>query len=218
MNFWSWERAGELLPLLLDGFKIILLITAISSVIALVLGLVIAIVNRTAPRSVTAPLFGVTEFIRNTPLLVQLIFVWYGFANLLGDSSPEVVGAIVLGVHYATYTAEVYRAGIEGVPKGQWEAITALSLPSRYAWQHVILPQSLRRVTPALGNYIISMFKEVPILFVIGAAEMISEIQAYTGRYFVGAVEGYLMAGLIFLAASYPVAIAMRKLEMRLGN
>src|SRR5690606_34753888 len=162
-------------------FKIILLITAISSVIALGLGLVIAIINRTAPRAVTVPLFGVTEFIRNTPLLVQLIFVWYGFAKLVGSTSPEVVGAIVLGVHYATYTAEVYRAGIDGVPKGQWEAITALSLPSRYAWQHVILPQALRRVTPALGNYIISMFKEVPILFVIGAAEMISEIQAYTG-------------------------------------
>lgn len=218
MQTWSWERAGDLLPLLLEGFRIILLITAISSVVALVLGLIVAIVNRSAPRFITVPLFTVTEFIRNTPLLVQLIFVWYGFAKYLGNTSPEVVGALVLGVHYATYTAEVYRAGIDGVAKGQWEAITALSLPKRYAWQHVVLPQALRRVTPALGNYIISMFKEVPILFVIGAAEMISAIQAYTGKYFVGAVEGYVMAGAIFLAASYPVAILMRKLEKRLGH
>jgi polar amino acid transport system permease protein len=218
MELWSWERAGELLPALLDGFKIILMITVISSIIALVLGLIVAVVNRSAPRGVTVPLFAVTEFIRNTPLLVQLIFVWYGFAGYLGDATPEVVGAIVLGVHYATYTAEVYRAGIEGVPVGQWEAITALSLPKRYAWQNVILPQAIRRVTPALGNYIISMFKEVPILFAIGAAEMISAVQAYTGRHFTGAVEGYIMAGLIFLAASYPVAISMRRLEKRLES
>ncbi len=218
MGFFDLDTAAELLPALLQGFLIILQITAISSVIALLLGLIVAIINKSAPAAVTKPLFAVTEFIRNTPLLVQLIFVWYGFATWLGDTSPNTVGAIVLGVHYATYTAEVYRAGIDGVPKGQWEAVTALSLPQRYAWQSVILPQALRRVTPALGNYIISMFKEVPILFAIGATEMIFEVQAYSGLHFSGEVEGYLMAGLIFLAASYPVAILMRKLETRLGN
>ena len=218
MGFFDLDTAAELLPALLQGFLIILQITAISSVIALLLGLIVAIINKSAPAAVTKPLFAVTEFIRNTPLLVQLIFVWYGSATWLGDTSPNPVGAIVLGVHYATYTAEVYRAGIDGVPKGQWEAVTALSLPQRYAWQSVILPQALRRVTPALGNYIISMFKEVPVLFAIGATEMIFEVQSYSGLRFTGDVEGYLMAGLIFLAASYPVAILMRKLETRLGN
>ncbi|WP_415648500.1 ectoine/hydroxyectoine ABC transporter permease subunit EhuD [Stackebrandtia soli] len=207
-----------MLPALLDGFRVILLVTLLASIVALVLGLIVAIVNRSAPRYITAPLFGIMEFIRNTPLLVQLFFVWFGLAPLLGDTTPLTVGVIVLGVHYATYTAEVYRAGIDGIPVGQWEAITALSLPRRYAWQHVILPQAVRRVIPALGNYIISMFKEVPILTAIGLGEMIAQVESYQNQHYSGFVEGYTIAGLIFLAASYPTAVLMRKLEKRLVN
>src|ERR671924_622119 len=126
-------------------------------------------------------------------------------------------GVIGLGVHYACYLAEVYRAGIEGVPKGQWEAATALSLPPRLQWQHVILPQAIRNVLPALGNYAISMFKETPFLALITVPEMVQRAQAIgsiTFRY----LEPFTLAGLIFLAASYPTAIALRKLETRLGH
>lgn len=217
-DFWDGELAAQLFPLLLRGFGTILLVTLLASILCLTLGLVLAVVNRSAPRIIATPAYAVMEFIRNTPLLVQLFFVWFGFALPLGFDSPLVVGVLVLGIHYSTYTAEVYRSGIDGVPSGQWEAITALSLPPRYGWQHVVLPQALRRVVPALGNYIISMFKEVPMLFAIGLAEMISQTQEFQAINFAGAVEGYTIAGLIFLAASYPTAVAMRKLENRLGN
>ncbi|HZE40281.1 MAG TPA: ectoine/hydroxyectoine ABC transporter permease subunit EhuD [Stackebrandtia sp.] len=218
MNGWDWNVAKELFPSLLKGFWVILEVTVLSSITCLLLGLVIAVVLRSAPKVVSAPLFAVVEFIRNTPLLVQLFFVWFGLAPLLGSTTPLVVGVIVLGIHYSTYTSEVYRAGIDAVPVGQWEAITALSLPKRYGWQHVILPQALRRVTPALGNYIISMFKEVPVLTAIGLAEMISNTQEYVATFNTGYLEGYTIAGLIFLAVSYPTAVAMRKLEKRLAK
>lgn len=237
-DFWDGALAAQLWDPLLEGFIIILAVTILASIICLVLGLVVAIALRSGPRWLSAPLFGVMEFIRNTPLLVQLFFAWFGIALAIGVSDtiftvptfsiggweigpldfggPFFVGVIVLGIHYSTYTAEVYRAGIDGVPKGQWEAITALSLPKRYGWQHVILPQALRRVIPALGNYIISMFKEVPVLIAIGLADMIYKTQEFQAANFAGAVEGYTIAGLIFLAASYPIAVAMRKLENRL--
>lgn len=221
---WDWERADEMFPSLLDGFWVILQITFYSALIALVLGLAIAMANRVAPKYVTVPLFWVTEFIRNTPLLVQLFFVWFGVVTLSwvewlpGTGSAFVVGTVVLGVHYACYCSEAYRAGIDGIPKGQWEAITALSIPKHRAWQDVIIPQLFRRSTPALGNYIIAMFKEVPILFAIGVVEMIAEVRAYGGLHYTGYVEGYTIAGVIFLAASYPTAVLMRKLERRLGH
>src|SRR5690606_39525947 len=105
------------------------------SIIAAVLGLVIAFVRRSAPAFVARPVHWVMEFIRMTPLVVQLLFVYYTFTSL----DPLWIGVGVLGIHYATYMAEVYRSGIDNVPAGQWEAATALSLPRLRTWTQVIL-------------------------------------------------------------------------------
>nr|BFF22045.1 hypothetical protein GCM10025732_00100 [Glycomyces mayteni]BFF27950.1 hypothetical protein GCM10025732_59150 [Glycomyces mayteni] len=82
----------------------------------------------------------------------------------------------------------------------------------------IVLPQMFRRSAAAVGNWIIAMFKEVPTLFIIGVMEMIAEARAFQGQHYTGAVEGYTLAGLLFLAASYPVAVAMRRLENRLAK
>jgi polar amino acid transport system permease protein len=215
---WDWNVALDVLPQLLYAFlRYTLIATILGTALAAVLGLVFAIVRR-AHVPVLAPLTtAFIEFIRSTPLLVQLFFLFFVLPEL-GLTLPALTtGVIGLGVHYACYLAEVYRAGIEGVPKGQWEAATALSLPPRLQWQHVILPQAVRNVLPALGNYAISMFKETPFLALITVPEMVQRAQAIgsiTFRY----LEAFTIAGLIFLVASYPTAIALRKLEMRLGH
>ena len=136
---WSWQRAADSLPILIDGFKITLLATVLGMAIASVLGLVIAIARRTCPAYVRVPLRWITEFIRLTPLVVQLLFVYY----LLPQFSALQIGIAVLGVHYSTYMAEVYRAGIEAVPAGQWEAARALSLPTTRTWRAVVLPPNV---------------------------------------------------------------------------
>ncbi len=118
---WSWDRAFEALPVLLEGFKITLIATVLGFLISVVLGLVIALIRQAAPRWVSVPVRAVSEFIRLTPLVVQLLFVYYTFTGL----SPLQIGVVVLGIHYSTYMAEVYRAGIEAVPVGQWEAARA---------------------------------------------------------------------------------------------
>src|ERR671925_488852 len=157
------------------------------------------------------------EFVRSTPIPIQLFFLFYVMPSLGLTLSGLVIGVLTLGVHYACYYAEVYRAGIDGVPKGQWEACTALSVPTRYQWQHVVLPQAIRNVLPSLGNYVISMFKETPFLYLISVPEMVQEAISIGGRDF-RYLEPVTIAGLIFLAASYPSAVAMRKLEKRLGH
>lgn len=215
---WDWQFAFDILPdLLYAFFRFTLVATVLGSLLGASLGLAFAIIRR-ARIPVLAPLTTVfIEFIRSTPLLVQLFFLFY-VLPLAGVTIPALTtGVIGLGVHYACYYAEVYRAGIDGVPRGQWEACTALSLPARYKWQHVILPQAIRRVLPALGNYAISMFKETPYLALITVPEVVQQAQsigAIEFRY----VEPITLAGLIFLAASYPTALALRKLEIRLDR
>ena len=213
MSKFDWNAAWDVLPLLLNGFKITLLATVLGTLVAAVLGLAIAVAGRAPSRFVTIPVRAVMEFIRSTPLLVQLV----GAAAVFASTEPLIIGVIVLGIHYATYTSEVYRAGIDGVPKGQWEACRALSMSPRRTWQAVILPQAVRNVLPALGNYAISMFKETPFLAVITVQEMVFEARKYAGDHF-QYTEAFTLAGLIFLIASYPTSLLMRKLEKSLGH
>ncbi|WNI24630.1 ectoine/hydroxyectoine ABC transporter permease subunit EhuD [Streptomyces sp. ITFR-16] len=209
----DWGAVGEAFPRLLDGFRTTLLATVLGILVAAVLGLAIAVAGQAPSRLVTVPVRAVMEFIRSTPLLVQLV----GAAALFTSVEPLTVGIVVLGIHYASYTSEVYRAGIDGVPKGQWEACRALSMSPRRTWQAVILPQAVRNVLPALGNYAISMFKETPFLAVITVHEMVFEARAYGTEHF-RYTEVFTLAGLIFLVASYPTSLLMRKLEKRLGH
>jgi polar amino acid transport system permease protein len=217
MSF-DWSFALDILPDMLYAFlRFSLVATILGILLAAVLGLAFAIVRR-ARVPVLAPLTtAFIDFVRSTPLLVQLFFLFFVLPEA-GITLPALTtGVIGLGVHYACYLAEVYRAGIESVPKGQWEATTALSLPPRLQWQHVILPQAIRNVLPALGNYAISMFKETPFLALITVPEMVQRAQAI-GSISFRYLEPITLAGLIFLAASYPTAIALRKLEIRLGH
>ncbi len=130
--------------------------------------------------------------------------------------SSLTAGVIALGLHYACYTSEVYRAGIDAVPRGQWEAASALSLPRHRVWLGVVLPQAVPRVLPALGNYVISMFKEVPLLLAIGLVEVITVANQITAQTF-RPVEPLTMAGILFLLISYPASVLVRRLERRVG-
>jgi len=155
------------------------------------------------------------EFIRSTPIVIQLFFLFYALPNF-GITLPAMTAAVIgFGVHYACYYAEVYRAGITAVPIGQWEASTAVHLSPTRTWQRVILPQAVRNVLPSLGNYAIAMFKETPYAALITLPELVFEAKAVaadSSRY----LEPLTMAGLIFLAASYPTALLLRRLERHL--
>ncbi|MGH3746954.1 MAG: ABC transporter permease subunit, partial [Micromonosporaceae bacterium] len=140
---WKWDFALEILPALLKATQLTILATLLGFAVSVVLGLFLAILNRSRSAVVRGTVVSVVEFIRSTPLLVQLLF---GVAITPSWAPLWVIGTIVLGIHYATYMSEVYRAGIDGVPKGQWEAATALNLPMRRTWSAVILPQAIRRV------------------------------------------------------------------------
>jgi polar amino acid transport system permease protein len=214
---WNWSFAVGIVPELLTGLWITVQVTLTGTAIALVMGLLVAIV-RFSRIPVLRQLFGfLVEFVRGTPLLVQAYFAFYVLPLSGVEFSPLVTGIIVMGVNYSAYTAEVYRAGIESVSSGQWEAAIALSLPARWRWQSVVLPQAVRAVIPALGNYLVQMFKDSAILAAITVPELLSHATAIGSsnyRY----LEPFTLVGLLFLLVSYPVARLIRRLELHLAH
>ncbi|MCE7008034.1 ectoine/hydroxyectoine ABC transporter permease subunit EhuD [Kibdelosporangium philippinense] len=216
MNF-DWNYAFDILPQLLDGLLTALIATVVGYIVALVLGLVFALARRSHQRWISVPIGFIVEFIRGTPLLIQLFFLFFVLPQLGLALSPLAAGIIGLGLHYATYTSEVYRAGIEGVPPGQWDAAVALHLPRRRVWTSVILPQAVPRSIPALTNYSIALFKDVPQLVAITVAEPFTvgrEIIADTFRPF----EPITMAGLLYLAVALVLSYVGRIVERRFNG
>ena len=167
MNFFDWQFAREILPRLLDASLTTIGIALAGFAIAVVLGLFLAIARRSRQRWLSWPITGLIEFIRSTPLLIQVYFLFYVFPNYGLNLSAMQAGIIGIALHYACYTAEVYRAGLDAVPRSQWEAVTALNMKPWTAYRDVILPQALRPVLPALGNYLISILKDTPVLSAI---------------------------------------------------
>jgi polar amino acid transport system permease protein len=215
---WRWDYAWEVLPdLLVAFFQYTLGITVAAGAIAIVLGLVLALGRRSDNNAISRTTYGIVEFVRSTPIPIQLFFVYFGLPSIGISMSALTTGIVVLGVHYACYMSEVYRAGIDAIPTGQWEACAALSLSPQRTWRAVILPQVVRRILPSAGNQIIALFKETPFLIVIGVGEMVYVANQF-GSASLRFTEPLTIAGLIFLAASYPTSVLTRKLEARLAQ
>lgn len=217
-QFWDWGfLVQQVLPALPHGLLVTVEATVLGSILAYLLGLVLAMLRMSRIPVLSQLVWLFVEFVRSTPLLVQLFFLFFVLPQYGIKLSSLTVGVIGLGIHYATYTAEVYRAGIEGVPQGQWEACTALSLPRVRVWLGVILPQAIPRVLPALGNYMISMFKETPLLLTIGVLELLGQAKEVGSSYY-RFVEPYTVVGLLFLLLSYPSSLLLRRLERRVSQ
>ena len=164
---WDWNVVASVTPSLLKGLIVTVQATIVGAVLAYVLGLVIAILKMSGNKAVAFITYWSSEFIRRTPLLVQLYFLFYVLPDFGIFLSPFVAGVIGLGLHFSTYTSEVYRAGIENVQKGQWEAARSLNYSAYHTWRFVILPQAIPPMFPPLANYLITMFKETPLLSAI---------------------------------------------------
>jgi polar amino acid transport system permease protein len=154
----------------------------------------------------------VVEFIRSTPLVLQIFFVFYVFPQFGIRLSPWTSGMMAIGLHYASYLSEVYRAGLDGVARGQWEACRALNLSTGRTYFRIIIPQALPIALPGMGNYLVGIFKDTPMLSVIGVAELMHAANAIGSEYY-RYLEPYTLVGLIFLAISLPTAAGLRWLE-----
>ena len=209
---WRWDYTLTILPRLLEGTLYTLLAAGLGYAIALLLGLVLALAQRTPWRSLNRAVREAVEFVRSTPLVLQIFFIFYVAPQFGLRLSPWVAGLSAIGLHYAAYLSEVYRAGIESVPRGQWEACTALNLSPARTYFRVVIPQALPASLPGMGNYLVGIFKDTPMLSVIGVAELMhtaNAIGSESYRY----LEPITLVGVIFLLISLPTAAGLRAFE-----
>jgi polar amino acid transport system permease protein len=212
---WDWAFAIAILPALAQALRVTVAATVAGAAGALTLGLVLALLRRSRTPGVSAATGWATEFVRSTPLLIQIYFLFYVLPRYGVAMAPMTTGVLALGVHYGAYVSEVYRAGIESVPRGQWEAARALGLSPGRTFLRIILPQALPPIVPALGNYIIAMFKDTPLLSTITVLELLhtaKNLGAETFRY----LEPFTLVGVLFLVMSLLAAQGVRLLERRL--
>jgi polar amino acid transport system permease protein len=211
----DWAYALEIAPVLARALLVTLQATVLGMAIALVLGLALALARRAPYPLLAWPTAVFVEFIRSTPLLVQIFFLFYVLPEAGVRLSPLTAGVLALGVHYAAYCSEVYRAGLESVPKGQWEAALALNLGRWRTMRSIILPQALPPVVPALGNYLVAMFKDTPLLSAITVVELLQTAKLLGSESF-RYVEPLTLVGVLFLALSLASAAVIRVAERRL--
>lgn len=208
----DWDKY---LPLLLKGALVTVEISVISMALAVVLGLLLALGRMFGPAPVRWLASAYVEVVRGTPLLIQLYLIYYGLPNIgirLNAFSAAVLG---LGLNYAAYEAENYRAGIQAIPRGQMEAALALGMTRWQALRRVILPQAFRIIIPPVNNDFIALFKDSSLVSVITMVELtkVYGMLATTTYDYIGLG---LMTAAIYFALSYPASIFADRLEKKL--
>ena len=212
-----WDFAYEIFPALIRATGNTILAAGIGYLIAVFVGLVFLLGQKTSSRILNMITREIVEFIRSTPLLIQLFFVYFVLPQFGITLSAWVCGMLTIGLHFGTYLCEVYRGALEAVPKAQWEACRALNFSNAYAYRRIILPQAFPIAIPGMGNYLVGIFKDTPLLSTIGVAELFhaaTAVGGYNYRY----LEPYTMVGVIFLTLSIPAAMWVRRLEKRVNK
>jgi polar amino acid transport system permease protein len=211
----DWAFALSILPILLKGLVVTAQATGVGFVIAAILGLALAALKASPLRLVSWPARLVTEFIRDTPLLAQLFFLYYVLPEYGIVLPAFLTGALALGLQYSAYTSEVYRAGIESVARGQTDAARALDLSPSRTFRVIVLPQAIPRIIPALGNYLVSIMKDVPVLSVVSVLEMLNVAKIIGDRTFNYLIPLSMVGGL-YLVMTLLASAGVRYLDTRL--
>ena len=209
---WKWDFTFQILPQMLWATLNTIMAAGIGYAIAAIVGLLFLIGQRTPYKIINVIVREIVEFIRSTPLLIQLFFVYFVGPQFGVTLSAWVCAMITIGLHFGTYLSEVYRGALEGVPKTQWEACRALNFTTIYTYQRIVLPQAFPIAIPGMGNYLVGIFKDTPLLSTIGVAELFHAATA-VGGYHYRYLEPYTLVGIIFLVLSIPAAMGIRKLE-----
>lgn len=209
------EDVLTFLPPLLEGARMTLALTATSFVFSVVVGLVVCVckMSRVAALARAATLY--VEVIRGTPLLLQLFYIYYALPDV-GIRLPAFgAGVAGLTINFGAYLAELFRAGIQSIPAGQVEAARSTGLSEREALRHVVLPQAVRVIFPALANYALVMVKESSLVAVLSVRELMRAGELLASATF-RTMTVYTLVGVIYLAVSYALAVAFRRYERRL--
>lgn len=225
-----FSKAAELLiPSLLHGVGVVIQATFFGFLLATVLGMIIAIGRLSAFKIVRGILYVYLELIRGTPLLVQLVYIYYVvplLLNLIASTfgfktdvqiASVTAGILGLGINYGCYMSEVIRASILSVDKGQTEAALVLGFGKYQALFRIVIPQALRSIIPSLGNYLVMMVKDTSLLAYVAVNELLLRTQNFASQTFL-TIESYTFLAIAYLIISIPLSHLVSFIEHRLKD
>jgi arginine/lysine/histidine transport system permease protein len=202
----------------IDGAKITIILAIFTVLFGVILGVILALLRLSKNKLLNILGTAYVEFIRGTPLMVQLFIIYFGLPNLIGFPLPELVAAILaLSMNSGAYIAEIIRAGIQAVDKGQMEAARSLGMTYGAAMRYIIIPQAVKNILPALGNEFITVIKESSIVSVIGIGELMYNADTVRGNTY-KAFEPLIVAALMYFIMTFTLSKLMGRFERRLKN
>ena len=218
----------ELLPKLFgEAFTIVVFVTIVGFIFAIIIGFLMALGRVSKNKVLNSVIILFQELIRGTPLLVQLVYVYYvvpllidvlaycvGIDNLEFEISAVTAGVIGMGINYGTYLSEVLRSAIVSIDKGQTEAALALGFSSRQAMFRIVLPQAFKNSVPVFGNYLVMLVKDTSLMAYITAKEFLMTTKAYTSQTFL-TIESYTILAGVYLIICIPLALLVKVLERK---
>ena len=217
LQFWTklWQWLPEILPVLWHATGMTIRVTLGALVVALLLGLLVALMRISPVRPIRWLALVYTDVLRGTPALVQLFIIYFGLSDIGIEFDPVSAAIIGLGINGAAYVGEIYRAGIEALHRGQMEAALSLGMTPAKAMRFIILPQAIRLMLPPLGNYAIGLVKDTAIISTIAAPEIMFEARRLVQATFMHSISGqiYLVCALFYLALTLPLSYVVRRFE-----
>lgn len=206
----------ENLPFLLLGAWDTLKLTFFSVLIGLIIGTFIGMGRLSKIRIINIPSTVYVEFLRGTPLLVQISIVYFGLPQLGIQLQAYLAAIVALGLNSGAYIAEIVRAGIQSIPKGQYEAARSLGLSHWQSMRYVILPQAFKNILPALGNEFITLTKDSSLASIIGVTELMRRGQFVITRTF-QTFSIYFGIAIIYFAMTFTISRIVRYVEKRMA-
>jgi arginine/lysine/histidine transport system permease protein len=202
----------------LEGAVFTIILAIFTVLFGVLLGVVLALLRISKNKVLNFIATAYIEFIRGTPLMVQLFIIYFGLPNLIGVNMPDMAAAIMaLSINSSAYVAEIIRAGIQAVDKGQMEAARSLGMTHAMAMRYIIIPQAVKNILPALGNEFIVVIKESSIVSVIGIGELMYNADTVRGNTY-KAFEPLMVAALMYFIMTFSLSKLMGRFERRMKN
>jgi polar amino acid transport system substrate-binding protein len=204
-------------PLLVEAAVVTVELSVASMILAILLGLVISICRMYGPAPIRWLAVSYIEFFRGIPILLLLFFIYYGLPSINPMLKLDAFAAAVIGfgLNYAAYEAEIYRAGISSIPRGQWEAAASLGMGPVRTFFRIILPQSIRSILPPMTSDFVALFKDTSVVSIVAITELMKQYTILTRTY--GFLETGLCTAALYLIMSVPLGHLSRYLEQRWG-
>lgn len=212
---------GNLVPILWGGFKTTLAIFGLTLLFSIPLGLLVAVLKMSRFRIVRYPVAFYISVMRGTPLLLQIVAIYFGSyylsesvgSNLSFDRFPAVI--VAFSINYAAYFAEIFRGGIESISRGQYEAAEMLGLTRVQTFFRIILPQVVKRVVPASANEVITLVKDTSLAQVIAVTELFALAKKQQAAY--ASIFPLFVAGIFYYVANLLLSVFFGYVERKLN-